>query len=39
LPKTPNGIWYGQLKLDRYWDPLREDPRFEKLLAELAPKD
>jgi serine/threonine protein kinase/tetratricopeptide (TPR) repeat protein len=39
LPKTPNGIWYGQLKLDRYWDPLRQDPRFEKLLAELAPKD
>jgi hypothetical protein len=27
------------LKLDPYWEPLRKDPRFEKLLAELAPKD
>jgi hypothetical protein len=39
LTKTPNGIYYGQLKLDPRWDPLRKDPRFEKLLAELAPKD
>lgn len=29
----------GQLKRDPYWDPLRNDPRFDKLLAELAPKD
>jgi serine/threonine protein kinase len=35
--KIPNGIYYGQLKLDPYWNPLRKDPRFEKLLAELAP--
>jgi hypothetical protein len=39
LAKTPHGIYYGQLKLDPYWDPLRKDPRFEKLLAELAPKE
>jgi serine/threonine protein kinase/predicted Zn-dependent protease len=39
LTKTPNGIYYGQLKLDPRWDPLRADPRFDKLLAELAPKD
>jgi hypothetical protein len=39
LTKTPNGIYYGQLKLDPLWDPIRKDPRFEKLLAELAPKD
>jgi hypothetical protein len=39
LTKTPNGLYYAQLKLDRYLDPLRKDPRFEKLLAELAPKD
>jgi hypothetical protein len=39
LKKTPVGLRCGQLKLDPYWDPLRKDPRFEKLLAELAPKD
>jgi hypothetical protein len=36
---TPGGISYGELKLDPAWDPLRKDPRFDKLLAELAPKD
>jgi tetratricopeptide (TPR) repeat protein len=39
LTKTPGGIYYGELKLDPYWDPLRKDPRFDKLLAELAPRD
>jgi hypothetical protein len=39
LVKTPAGISYGQLKREPYWDPLRKDPRFDKLLAELAPKD
>jgi hypothetical protein len=39
LTKTPFGIYYGELKLEPYWDPLRKDPRFDKLLAELAPKD
>ena len=33
------GVFYGQLKRDPYWDPLRKDPRFDKLLAELAPRD
>ena len=37
LTKVANGILYGQLKCDPLWDPLRQDPRFEKLLAELAP--
>jgi TIR domain len=37
LTKVPNGIFYGQLKRDSYWEPLRQDPRYEKLLAELAP--
>jgi hypothetical protein len=36
---TPNAILYGQLKLDPAWDPLQKDPRFEKLLAGLAPRD
>ena len=30
---------YGDLKTNPTWDPLRKDPRFDKLLAELAPKD
>ncbi len=30
---------YGQLKLSPFWDPLRGDPRFEKIVADLAPKD
>jgi len=25
---------YGQLKLHPFWDPLRGDPRFEKLVEE-----
>jgi tetratricopeptide (TPR) repeat protein len=28
---------YGDLKTNPAWDPLRKDPRFDKLLAELAP--
>ncbi len=32
-------ITYGQLKLLPYWDPLRGDPRFEKIVASLAPKE
>jgi TolB-like protein/Tfp pilus assembly protein PilF len=31
-------ITYGQLKLMPYWDPLRGDPRFEKIIALLASK-
>ena len=30
---------YGELKTNPGWDPLRKDPRFDKLLAELAPHD
>lgn len=30
---------YGALKLDPTWDPLRGDPRFEKIVASLAPKE
>jgi serine/threonine-protein kinase len=29
---------YGQLKLHPYWDSLRGDPRFEKIVQSLAPK-
>jgi serine/threonine-protein kinase len=31
-------ITYGQLKLMPYWDPLRGYPRFEKIVADFAPK-
>jgi serine/threonine protein kinase/Tfp pilus assembly protein PilF len=34
----PSPISYGQLKLLPFWDPLRSDPRFEKIVASLAPK-
>ena len=30
---------YGRLQLDEVWDPLRSDPRFEKIVASLAPKE
>jgi len=36
---TPAGVTYGDLKLNPQWDPLRKDPRFDKLVAQLAPRD
>jgi TolB-like protein/Tfp pilus assembly protein PilF len=30
---------YGTLRLNPSWDPLRGDPRFEKIVASLAPKE
>lgn len=30
---------YGELKLMPFWDPLRDDPRFQKVVAGSAPKD
>lgn len=37
--RLPSYLNYGQLKLLPYWDPLRGDPRFEKIVASLAPKE
>jgi serine/threonine protein kinase/Flp pilus assembly protein TadD len=34
----PSRLTYGELKLLPFWDPLRGDPRFEKIVASLAPK-
>jgi serine/threonine-protein kinase len=39
LIKTPAGPSYGDLRLNPVWDPLRSDPRFDKIVASLAPKD
>jgi len=36
--RIPGYLSYGQLRLHPYWDPLRGDPRFEKIVASLAPK-
>jgi TolB-like protein/class 3 adenylate cyclase len=36
--KLPGFLSYGELRLHPYWDPLRGDPRFEKIVASLAPK-
>jgi len=37
--QVPADLSYGQLKLHPYWDPLRGDSRFEKIVADLAPKE
>ncbi len=37
--QPPSTVSYGQLKLEPNWDPLRGDPRFEKIVASLAPED
>ena len=36
--RSPSTLSYGQLKLLPFWDPLRKDPCFEKIVASLAPK-
>jgi tetratricopeptide (TPR) repeat protein len=33
--RHPGDLSYGQLKLMFFWDPLRGDPRFEKLVEEV----
>jgi TolB-like protein/class 3 adenylate cyclase/Tfp pilus assembly protein PilF len=38
VERVPNALSYGLLKLHPYWDPLRGDPRFEKIVTSLAPK-
>jgi len=37
-PVEGNMLSYGALKLLPVWDPLRGDPRFEKIVSSLAPK-
>ena len=37
LSKNPGYLTYGYLRLSPMWDPLRDDPRFEKIVNSLAP--
>ena len=32
--QVASGLSYGELRLHPFWDPLRGDPRFEKLVEE-----
>jgi TolB-like protein/Flp pilus assembly protein TadD len=38
LTSIPYDLSYGRLRLHPSWDPLRGDPRFEKIVASLAPR-
>jgi len=38
VERLPTYLSYGLLELQPIWDPLRGDPRFEKIVASLAPK-
>lgn len=37
VTKFPASASYGQLRLHPYWDPLRGDARFEKIVSSFAP--
>jgi hypothetical protein len=39
VSRIPGGPSYGELRLDPMWDLLRGNPRFEKIVASLAPKE
>lgn len=39
LTRIPGGPSYGDLRLSPAWDALRGDPRFDKIVALLAPED
>jgi hypothetical protein len=39
VERVPNLLSYGYLKLSPIWDSLRGDPRFEKIVASLAPRE
>jgi TolB-like protein/Flp pilus assembly protein TadD len=37
--RLPSSVSYGDLKLMPWWDPLRDEPCFEKIVASLAPNE
>jgi tetratricopeptide (TPR) repeat protein len=39
LLQEPGYVSYGYLLVDPWWDPLRGDPRFQRILASLAPRE
>jgi hypothetical protein len=39
IAKIPGGPTYGELRFDPTWDSLRGHPRFEKIVASLAPRN
>lgn len=39
LLSRPGDGSYGDLRLNPFWDPIRSDPRFEKIVASLASKN
>jgi TolB-like protein/Flp pilus assembly protein TadD len=39
LAKVPYGLFYNDIKLSCYFEPLRSHPRFGSLLTELAPHE
>jgi hypothetical protein len=39
VERVPSDLSYGDLKLHPDWDPLRGDPRFEQIVASLAPNE
>ncbi|MGB8341376.1 MAG: hypothetical protein WCE51_07300, partial [Chthoniobacterales bacterium] len=38
LAKIPAGVTYGDLRLNPFWTSLRGDPRFDMIVASLAPR-
>ena len=38
VARIPGGPSYGDLRLNPMWDPLRAEPRFEKIVNSLAPR-
>src|SRR6202030_2530414 len=37
--RIPGVLTYGNLRLHPFWDPLRGEPRFDKIVASLAPQN
>ncbi len=35
--RIPSGLTYGDLRTNPWWDQLRDDPRFDKIVVSLAP--